>query len=110
MGPVPTCSNSPPCEGIHPVACAQCPSSQNHPLARGSVGEDGTPPKRGLVPLLPHVPWTPSENEWKRFVLHVVAQANARNRAPLILTYDTALRREEVMSLREDDIDWLRAL
>jgi integrase/recombinase XerD len=88
----------------------QVRSDQINPLPRGSLGAYGTPPKRGLVPLLPHVPWTPSENEWKRFVLHVVAQANARNRALLILTYDTALRREEVMSLREDDIDWQRAL
>lgn len=62
------------------------------------------------MPLLPHTPWTPSEEEWKRFVLHDVTQANARNRVLLILTYDTALRREEVMSLREDDIDWPRAL
>ncbi len=85
-------------------------SDQINPLPRGSLGEYGTPPKRGLVSLLHYVPWTPSENEWKRFVLHVVAHANARNRALLILTYDTALRREEVMSLREDDIDWSRAL
>jgi len=85
-------------------------SDQINPLPRGSLGAYGTLPKRGLVPLLHHVPWTPSESEWKRFVLHVVAQTNARNRALLILTYDTALRREEVMSLREDDIDWPRAL
>lgn len=88
----------------------QLRSDHINPLPRGSRGEYGTPPKRGLVPLLSHVPWTPSENEWKRFVLHVISQANARNRALLILTYDTALRREEVMSLREDDIDWSRAL
>jgi site-specific recombinase XerD len=85
-------------------------SDQINPLPRGSLGLYGTSPKRGLVPLLHHVPWITSESEWKRVVLHVVAQTNARNRALLILTYDTALRREEVMSLREDDIDWSRAL
>jgi integrase/recombinase XerD len=88
----------------------QLRSDQINPLPRGSLGGYGKPPKRGLVPLLHHVPWTPSENEWKRLVLHAVRQANSRNRALLIFTYDTALRREEVMSLREDDIDWQRAL
>lgn len=83
---------------------------QINPLPRGSLGGFGRPPKRGLIPLLHHVPWTPSDDEWKRLVLHVVTQTSSRNRALVILTYDTALRREEVMSLREDDIDWQRAL
>jgi integrase len=81
-----------------------------NPLPRGSLGGFGKPAKRGLLPLLHHVPWTPSENEWKRIVLHIVTQVTSRNRALVILTYDTALRREEVMSLRQDDIDWQRAL
>jgi len=37
-------------------------------------------------------------------------QEDARTRAMILLAYDAALRREELMSLRVDDIDWARGL
>jgi len=82
----------------------------HNPLPRGSLGRAGQRPKRGVVRTARHMPWIPSDDEWKRIVLHVVTQASPRNRALLILAYDTALRREEVMSLRMADFDWSKAL
>jgi integrase/recombinase XerD len=53
---------------------------------------------------LTKLPWIPTEQEW----LDVLAIARAepiRNRLMLALAYDAALRREELCSLRTDDLD-----
>jgi integrase len=50
------------------------------------------------------LPWIPSEAEWLR-LLGVVADEPIRNRVMLALAYDAALRREELCSLRSDDLD-----
>ena len=57
-----------------------------------------------LVPRMVKLPWIPSEAEWLR-LLGVVADEPIRNRVMLALAYDGALRREELCSLRSDDLD-----
>jgi integrase/recombinase XerD len=57
-----------------------------------------------LVPRMARLPWIPSEAEWLR-VLEVFRGEPVRNRVMLALAYDAALRREELCSLRTDDLD-----
>jgi integrase/recombinase XerD len=59
---------------------------------------------RGLVPALVKLPWIPSERQWFD-VLSGFADEPIRNRVMLALAYDAALRREELCSLRTDDLD-----
>ena len=59
---------------------------------------------RGLVPALVKLPWIPSERQWFD-VLAGFADEPIRNRVMLALAYDAALRREELCSLRTDDLD-----
>ena len=47
---------------------------------------------------------------WQRIVLHVVIRETARNRAMILVAYDGALRREELVGLQLDDYDRHRAL
>jgi len=60
--------------------------------------------QRGLVPRLTKLPWIPTEQEWMD-ILAVAARERVRNRVMLALAYDAALRREELCSLRTDDLD-----
>jgi integrase/recombinase XerD len=60
--------------------------------------------ERGLVPRLVKLPWIPTEQQWLD-VLEVFAGEPIRNRIMLALAYDAALRREELCSLRTDDVD-----
>lgn len=50
------------------------------------------------------LPWIPTESDWLR-ILEVVANEPIRNRLMLALAYDAGLRREELCSLRTDDLD-----
>ena len=50
------------------------------------------------------LPWIPSEQQWLD-ILAVFSREPARNRLMLALAYDAALRREELCSLRTDDLD-----
>ena len=75
------------------------------------VGRSGYSPDRRsggrtgpLVPRMVKLPWIPSEAEWLR-LLGVVADEPIRNRVMFALAYDAALRREELCSLRSDDLD-----
>jgi site-specific recombinase XerC len=56
------------------------------------------------VPRLTRLPWIPAEQEWLAF-LEAARSEPPRNRVMLALAYDAALRREELCSLRTDDID-----
>ncbi|MFJ5104867.1 tyrosine-type recombinase/integrase [Streptomyces sp. NPDC088554] len=60
--------------------------------------------ERGLVPRLTKLPWIPTEQQWMD-VLEAAAGEPVRNRVMLALAYDAALRREELCSLRTDDLD-----
>jgi integrase len=57
-----------------------------------------------LVPRLVKLPWIPGEAQWLD-VLAVFRAEPIRNRLMLALAYDAALRREELCSLRTDDVD-----
>jgi hypothetical protein len=50
------------------------------------------------------LPWIPSELQWQQ-ILRSFASESIRNRLMLALAYDSALRREELCSLRTDDLD-----
>ncbi len=56
------------------------------------------------MPRMETLPWIPGEAEWLQ-VLDVFRGESARNRLMLALAYDAALRREELCSLRTDDLD-----
>ena len=81
-----------------------------NPIARGNSGRNGQPPVRGPVGKSKRLPWVPSDTVWAEFVCHVVQHEGARTRAMILLAYDAALRREELMSLRIADIDWEQAV
>ncbi len=81
-----------------------------NPVPRGNRGSDGTRPARGPVPRRQRLPWTPPDEVWERIIRHTLAHQSRRNAAMILLAYDCALRREELVSLRLDDIDWARRL
>lgn len=79
---------------------------ESNPVGRGryTPGRKFGSHERGLVPRLVKLPWIPSEQQWLD-LLDVVREESARNRVMLALAYDAALRREELCSLRTDDVD-----
>jgi len=80
---------------------------ESNPVGRGRYTPGragGTGVARGLVPRMVKLPWIPAEAEWLQ-VLDVFRAEPIRNRLMLAVAYDAALRREELCSLRTDDID-----
>jgi integrase/recombinase XerD len=80
---------------------------ESNPVGRGRYTPGrrfGAAGQRALVPPLVKLPWIPSEQQW-RGVLAMFAAEPIRNRVMLALSYDAALRREELCSLRTDDLD-----
>lgn len=77
-----------------------------NPVGRGryTPGRRRGGHERGLVPRLTKLPWIPYEREWAE-LLAVASKEPVRNRVMLALAYDAALRREELCSLRTDDLD-----
>jgi len=80
---------------------------RNNPVGRGRY----TPGKgfcgaqdRGILPRYRRLPWIPSDEQW-RVVAETARRERLRNRVMLVLSYDAALRREELCSLETDDID-----
>ena len=79
---------------------------ESNPVGRGryTPGRHFGGQPRPLVARMVKLPWIPGESEW----LGVLAGFRAepvRNRVMLALAYDAALRREELCSLRTDDLD-----
>jgi integrase/recombinase XerD len=68
-----------------------------HPL-RPTIGG------RGLIQRHRRLPWIPSEEHWQS-ILQVCRQEPLRNRVMLAMSYDAALRREEICSLGTSDVD-----
>lgn len=79
---------------------------ESNPVGRGKYtpGRRFGGQERGLVPRLIKLPWIPDEQQWLD-VLTVAADEPIRNRVMLALAYDAALRREELCSLRTEDLD-----
>jgi len=59
---------------------------------------------RGLIPRFTKLPWIPTEAEWQQ-ILTVTHGEPVRTRLMLALAYDAGLRREELCTLRTDDLD-----
>jgi integrase/recombinase XerD len=59
---------------------------------------------RGLIPRFTKLPWIPNDEQWKT-VLEAAHMETLRNRMMLALSYDSALRREELCGLETSDID-----
>jgi len=76
-----------------------------NPLPRGSTGRDGMGLRRGPTRTQARLPWIAPPALWEQIVLHIVTHETARNRALLLVAYDGALRREEVVGLRADAYD-----
>jgi integrase/recombinase XerD len=79
----------------------------DNPVGRGNyVGGSGVSTKqRGLLPAQHKLPWIPSDSEWQE-VLHVLKDEKLRNQVMLLLSYDGALRREELVRLEIADFDF----
>jgi integrase/recombinase XerD len=79
---------------------------ESNPVGRGryTPGNRRGGHQHGLVPRLTKLPWIPTEQQWLE-ILVVAAKERVRNRVMLALAYDAALRREELCSLRTDDLD-----
>jgi integrase/recombinase XerD len=71
-----------------------------NPVREGVRGQE-----RGLVSVPPSVPWLPDERQWKAILKHVLTTFSIRDQAIVLLAHDGALRREEIVLLRVDDID-----
>jgi integrase/recombinase XerD len=78
---------------------------RTNPVGRGRyTSRKGFGGRRGLVQRLTKLPWIPTQDEW-RAVLEVARRQPVRNRVMFALAYDGGLRREELCSLRTDDLD-----
>jgi integrase/recombinase XerD len=79
---------------------------ETNPVGRGrfTPGRFANHGERGLVPRLTRLPWIPTDDQW-RGLLSIAAAEPRRNRVMLAMAYDAALRREELCSLRTDDLD-----
>lgn len=60
--------------------------------------------KRSLIPPHHRLPWIPSEEQWHT-ILQACKRQSLRNRVMFAMSYDAALRREEICSLETVDID-----
>jgi site-specific recombinase XerD len=79
---------------------------KSNPVGRGryTPGRQFRGHERPLVPRMVKLPWIPTDQQWLE-VLAVFRHEPIRNRVMLALAYDAALRREELCSLRSDDVD-----
>jgi site-specific recombinase XerD len=80
---------------------------EDNPVGRGKY----TPGKgfanhrdRALIPRYKKLPWIPSLEQWQA-IIEAAKNESLRNRLMLALSYDAALRREELCNLEISDID-----
>src|SRR6266849_1580950 len=72
-----------------------------NPVREGVRGHE-----RGLISTPASIPWIPDEHQWKAILKYVLTTLSTRDQAIVLLAHDGALRREEIVLLRVDDIDW----
>ncbi len=79
----------------------------DNPVGRGKYipGTGVSTSQRGLLPTLHKLPWIPSDPEWQE-VLRLLKGEKLRNQVMLLLAYDGALRREELVRLEVADFDF----
>src|SRR6266496_4667800 len=81
---------------------------QDNPVGRGHYVPGrafGGTRDRGLLPRYQKLPWLPSDEEWQQ-MLHGLEGELLRNQVMLLLAYDGALRREELVRLEMSDFDF----
>jgi len=81
---------------------------QDNPVGRGHYVPGkafGGARSRGLLPRYQKLPWLPSDEEWQN-VLRRLAGERLRNQVMLLMAYDGALRREELVRLEMSDFDF----
>ncbi len=71
-----------------------------NPVPKGAKGVS-----RGPVPTPRQDPWVPDDDAWERILRHFLAHESMRNQLLLLVCYDGALRRQECLRLRVEDID-----
>lgn len=79
----------------------------DNPVGRGrfTPGKGfGGQRERGLIPRFKKLPWIPNDEQWKS-ILEAVKTEPIRNRMMFALSYDAALRREELCALEIDCFD-----
>jgi integrase/recombinase XerD len=81
-----------------------------NPVPRGNYGFGGTKPERGPLLVRERLPWIPPDDVWVTLVSYVLQHESLRNQAMILLAYDGALRRQELLSLTLSDIDWSTGL
>jgi integrase/recombinase XerD len=59
----------------------------------------------GQLPHYHKLPWIPSDEEWQNVLRHLKGEV-LRNQVMLLIAYDGALRREELVRLEIDDVDF----
>ena len=72
-----------------------------NPVREGVRGQE-----RGPVSVPTSIPWIPDERQWTSILSYVLTKLSVRDQAIVLLAHDGALRREEIVCLRVDDIDW----
>ena len=80
---------------------------ESNPVGRGRYTSGkafGGKYERGLLPHIKKLPWIPNDDQWQAFLLAAKSEP-IRNRCMIGLAYDAGLRREELCSLRSDDLD-----
>lgn len=80
----------------------------DNPVGRGHYvpgKEFGGKPDRGLLPHHRTLPWIPSDQQWQALLLTLKEEA-LRNQLMLLVAYDGALRREELVRIELGDIDF----
>jgi len=71
-----------------------------NPVPKGVKGVS-----RGPVPVPRQEPWIPDDEVWERILRHLLEHESLRNQVLLLVCYDGALRRQECLLLRVEDID-----
>src|SRR5258707_4819443 len=81
---------------------------QDNPVGRGHYIPGrafGGVRDRGLLPHYQKLPWLPSDEQWQD-LLRSLTEEPLRNQVLLLLAYDGALRREELVTLEIADFDF----
>ncbi len=81
---------------------------QDNPVGRGHYVPGkafGGARSRGLLPRYQKLPWLPSDEEWQH-ILCLLGEERLRTQVMLLLAYDGALRREELVRLEMSDFDF----
>jgi integrase/recombinase XerD len=81
---------------------------QDNPVGRGHYVPGkafGGARSRGLIPRYHKLPWLPSDEEWQNMLRGLEGEL-LRNQVMLLIAYDGALRREELVRLEMGDFDF----